>query len=58
MPELNPEDQQKVNDFIHSNVNSVTRSPFRPMRLLVCLVVILVVFSGVAFLIASSHGVV
>lgn len=37
---LHPEDQQRVDEFITRGVNSVERKPFRPMRLLILLIVI------------------
>lgn len=58
MPELYPEDQKKVDQFLNSNVNSVPRKPFRPWRLLGFLLVILAFLTLLAFLLASGHGVV
>lgn len=37
---LRPEDQQKVDEFLKRGVNSVERKPFRPGRLLIMLVVV------------------
>jgi hypothetical protein len=37
---LRPEDQARVDEFIRRGVNSVERKPFRPMRLLLILIVI------------------
>ena len=37
---LYPEDQARVDGFISRGINSVERKPFRPMRLLVLLVVV------------------
>lgn len=37
---LYPEDQKKVDDFTSRGVNSVERKPFRPMRLLIMLIVV------------------
>ncbi len=37
---LYPEDQKKVDEFCSRGVNSVERKPFRPMRLLIMLVVV------------------
>ena len=39
---LYPEDQAKVDAFLKRGVNSVERKPFRPGRLLIMLVVIVV----------------
>ncbi|MCB1700579.1 MAG: DUF3094 family protein [Pseudomonadales bacterium] len=35
---LHPEDQARVDEFIRRGVNSVERKPFRPLRLLLILV--------------------
>ena len=37
---LYPEDQEKVDGFINRGVNSVQRKPFRPMRLLLMLIAV------------------
>ena len=37
---LYPEDQARVDEFIKRGVNSVERKPFRPLRLLVILIAI------------------
>ena len=37
---LYPEDQARVDGFVTRGVNSVERKPFRPLRLLVILIVI------------------
>ena len=37
---LYPEDQEKVDGFLERGVNSVPRKPFRPGRLLIMLVVV------------------
>jgi hypothetical protein len=39
---LYPEDQKKVDEFITRGVNSVDRKPFRPGRLLIMLMVIVI----------------
>ncbi|MEP4145922.1 MAG: DUF3094 family protein [Halioglobus sp.] len=38
--DLYPEDQEKVDGFLERGVNSVERKPFRPGRLLIMLIVI------------------
>ena len=58
MPELYPDDQKKVDEFIHSNVNSVERSTFKPLRLLAIIIGILVGLTLVSFWVAQSHGIV
>jgi hypothetical protein len=37
---LYPEDQQKVDAFVKRGINSVQRKPFRPMRLMIMLIVV------------------
>ena len=37
---LYPEDQKKVDEFVHRGINSVERKPFRPMRLLIMLILV------------------
>jgi hypothetical protein len=37
---LHPEDQEKVDEFLKRGVNAVERKPFRPGRLLIMLVVV------------------
>ncbi|HCD55585.1 MAG TPA: DUF3094 domain-containing protein, partial [Halieaceae bacterium] len=39
-PRLYPEDQAKVDEFVTRGVNSVERKPFKPIRLLVLLMVV------------------
>jgi hypothetical protein len=38
--QLRPEDQAKVDEFISRGINSVERKPFRPMRLLIMLIAV------------------
>jgi hypothetical protein len=56
-PQLNPEDQAKVDEFVSTGVNSVERKPFRPFRLLIFLVVIVTCLSGLSLLLARVSGV-
>ncbi len=56
MPELYPEDQKKVDDYLNSEVNMVPREPFRPWVLLGIIFVVLALLTVVSFLIADSHG--
>ena len=37
---LYPEDQKRVDEFINRGINSVERKPFRPMRLMIMLIVV------------------
>ena len=54
---LNPEDQARVDEFIKRGVNSVERKPFRPMRLLLILIVIVTGLSIFSQLIARWAGI-
>lgn len=58
MPELYPEDQKKVDEYLRSNVNDVERKPFRPLRLLAIIFGVLALLTFVSYLVALSHGVV
>lgn len=42
---LYPEDQAKVDKFLSEGVNSVERKPFKPLRLLVILLLIVTALS-------------
>lgn len=50
---LYPDDQARVDKFLSEGVNSVERKPFRPLRLLVILILIVMGLS--AFSIALTH---
>ena len=54
---LNPEDQARVDEFIKRGVNAVERKPFRPMRLLIILIVIVTGLSLFSQLIARWAGI-
>ncbi len=56
-PELTPEDQAKVDKFVSTGINSVERKPFRPLRLLLFLVVVVSCLSGLSLLLARVSGV-
>ena len=56
-PRLSQEDQAKVDQFVNSGINSVERKPFRPLRLLVFLVVVVTGLSALSLLLARSAGV-
>lgn len=58
MPELYPEDQEKVNAYLQSGTHDIERKPFRPLFLLLILLLILAGLSAIAFVIASFHGIV
>lgn len=58
MPELYPEDQKKVDEFLKSDVNSIPREPFKPWLLLLIIFIVLGLLTLVSFLVADSHGVI
>lgn len=54
---LYPEDQKKVDEFVSRGVNSVERKPFRPGRLLVLLVAIVMGLSLFSQFLARWAGI-
>jgi hypothetical protein len=58
MPELYPEDQEKVNRYLSASIHQVERKPFRPLLLLGVIMASMGVLTLVAWLLARSHGVV
>jgi hypothetical protein len=54
---LYPEDQAKVDEFIKRGVNAVERKPFRPLRLMIMLVVVVVGLSVLSQLLARWAGI-
>lgn len=54
---LHPEDQARVDEFIKRGVNSVERKPFRPLRLLLILVAIVMTLSIFSQLLARWSGI-
>ena len=54
---LHPEDQAKVDEFVNRGINSVERKPFRPMRLMVMLIVVVVGLSVLSQFIARWAGI-
>lgn len=54
---LYPEDQAKVDAFVSSGVNSVPRKPFKPLRLVIVLLVVVTAFSLLSQVIARWAGV-
>lgn len=57
MPELYPEDQKRVQQYLSDPVHQVDRKPFNPWLILSGIFVLLVVFSGISAWIAIDHGV-
>ncbi|TCO76740.1 DUF3094 family protein [Chromatocurvus halotolerans] len=56
-PRLKPEDQKKVDEFVKRGVNSVERKPFKPIRLLILLVVVVAALSLFSQVLARWAGV-
>lgn len=54
---LYPEDQKKVDEFVKSGLNSVERKPFRPLRLLIMLIVVVLGLSIFSQFLARWAGV-
>ena len=54
---LYPEDQARVDGFINRGVNSVERKPFRPLRLLLILIVVVMGLSVFSQWLARWAGV-
>jgi len=54
--ELSAEDQQKVDEFLRAGVNSVERKPFKPLRLMFMLLVVVTGLSIFSLLLARSYG--
>lgn len=56
-PRLSPEDQAKVDAFVSTGINSVERKPFRPIRLMLFLIVVVTGLSFVSLLLGRLAGV-
>mgnify|MGYP001817275758 CR=1 FL=1 len=54
---LRPEDQAKVDEFVNRGVNAVERKPFKPLRLIIMLIVVVVGLSVLSQLLARWAGV-
>lgn len=55
--ELRPEDQARVDGFLKRGVNSVERKPFRPVLLMIMLIVVVAALSLLSQWIAKIAGV-
>jgi len=55
---LSDQDQALVDEYNSTGYNDIERRPFRPLLLLVALVVVLSFLSGVSLLIARLSGVI
>ena len=53
---LYPEDQKKVDEFITRGVNSVDRKPFRPGRLMLILIGVVIALSALSQFLAQFAG--
>ena len=56
-PVLSPEDQARVDHFISTGVNSTDKRPFRPILLVVLLILVVTGFSLLSQLLAQMAGV-
>ena len=54
---LYPEDQARVDEFLSKGVNSVERKPFKPLRLLVILLLVVTSLSVFSLMLARMSGV-
>ena len=54
---LHDEDQAKVDEFLQRGINSVERKPFRPLRLLVMLIAVVMILSIFSQWLAYKAGV-
>lgn len=54
---LYPEDQARVDGYLREGYNDIERKPFKPMRLMIMLTVIVTAFSVLSVVIARVAGV-
>lgn len=54
---LYPEDHARVDSYLHEGYNDIERKPFRPMRLMIMLTVVVTAFSVLSVVIAHLAGV-
>ena len=54
---LYPEDQKKVDEFVNRGINAVQRKPFRPLRLMIMLIVVVTSLSILSQFLARWAGV-
>ncbi|MFP5413585.1 MAG: DUF3094 family protein [Gammaproteobacteria bacterium] len=55
-PKLSEEDLARVREYLNSPIHQVERQPFRPLRLLLVLWIVVSVISGFALLFAWMMG--
>lgn len=54
---LKPEDQKRVDEFVSRGINSVERKPFRPVLLMIMLIVVVTSLSLLSQFLASWAGI-
>jgi Protein of unknown function (DUF3094) len=54
---LYPEDQARVDSYLHAGYNSVERKPFKPIRLMIMLMTVVTAFSLLSIAIARIVGI-
>lgn len=54
---LYPEDQAKVDKFLSEGVNSVERKPFKPLRLLIILLIIVTSLTVLSLALTRAAGI-
>ena len=54
---LYPEDQKKVDEFVNRGINAVQRKPFRPLRLMIMLIIVVTALSFLSQFLARWAGV-
>jgi CheY-like chemotaxis protein len=54
---LYPEDQERVNQYLNAGYNDVERKPFRPLKLLFILLIVVSFFTGLSLMLAHLSGV-
>ncbi|MGE3296024.1 MAG: DUF3094 family protein [Porticoccaceae bacterium] len=55
-PKLSEDDLARVREYLNSPIHRVERQPFRPLRLLLVLWIVVSVISGFALLFAWTMG--
>lgn len=55
--QLYPEDQARVDQYLREGYNDVERKPFRPLRMMAMLTVVVTAFSILSVVIARVAGV-
>ncbi len=56
-PKLYPEDQARVDEYLREGYNKTERKPFRPLYLIIMLLLVVTSFSGLAIWMARSAGI-